>query len=94
MDVTSVGSARRSAQDWEAIVARWKKSGLSVAAFSKEQGIHPASLHRWRRRLEESGSDPDFLTWQAPEELSSTLASSAWSLEVVLPTGVTLRFQG
>jgi transposase-like protein len=37
---------------WRERLARWRASGLSVAEFSRREGVHPVSLYGWRKRLE------------------------------------------
>jgi hypothetical protein len=37
---------------WRERLARWRASGLSVAEFSRREGVHPVSFYGWRRRLE------------------------------------------
>ena len=54
---------RRSSGDresyWQGVVARQKRSGLSIAAFCREEQISPPSFYQWRRRLTNgSGSEP------------------------------------
>jgi hypothetical protein len=47
---------RRTRDEWERIVARYRKSGLSCHRFSAEEGISEWSLRDWARRIE--GQEP------------------------------------
>ena len=42
-------------QYWQAVVRRQTRSGLSVAAFCRSQGVAEASFYAWKRRLAEAG---------------------------------------
>ena len=35
-----------------AVIAAWKKSGLSVEQFARERGLVPQRLYWWRKKLE------------------------------------------
>ena len=41
---------KRLRRDWPAVVQAYTASGLSVAAFCRDQGISTSLLYRWRRR--------------------------------------------
>jgi hypothetical protein len=42
---------RRSEQAWRELVERQARSGLSVQAFCRREGIRPWGLYGWRSRL-------------------------------------------
>lgn len=48
---TSRNGTQRSAGEWQAILARFSGSGLSVAAFCRSEAISEASFYRWRSLL-------------------------------------------
>ena len=51
----------RSASEWQALLAQFKTSGLSSAAFCRHHDIGDRPFHRWRTHLshqEETPSDP------------------------------------
>ena len=56
---------RRSAEEQQVLVAAWKASGLSAAAFGRREGLAPSLLTRWWRQAES----------QAPQPKSATRAS-------------------
>lgn len=41
----------RAEKRWADLVQRWKRSGLSVAEFSRREGVSPVTLGSWKRRL-------------------------------------------
>ena len=36
---------------WRQVIARWKRSGLSVRAFCGAEGLNPMTFYWWRREL-------------------------------------------
>jgi hypothetical protein len=48
---TDFGTARRSRTQWQALLARSARSGLSVADLCRREGASTASFYTWRRRL-------------------------------------------
>ncbi len=90
MRVLANGRVRRSEAEWRELVGRFRNSGESVGAFCQREKLVATSFHRWNRRIGEV-STQDFV----PVSLSSgtSPAASTWSFEVVLPNGLTLRFQ-
>lgn len=55
---TAVLRRRRDAQQWRALLAQQAVSGLSVAAFCRQQALSEASFYAWRRRLRSSADSP------------------------------------
>lgn len=45
-------AANRSAQEWQRLVAEWRRSGLPCKAFAAGRGVHPHTLSWWAWRLE------------------------------------------
>jgi hypothetical protein len=48
---TDFGTARRSRAQWQALLGRSARSGLSVAEFCRREGVSTASFYTWRKRL-------------------------------------------
>ena len=48
---TDFGTARRSRAQWQALLARSARSGLSVAEFCRRESVSTASFYTWRKRL-------------------------------------------
>lgn len=89
MKLMSNGKVRRNAEEWREILTRWEKSGLSVTEFCRKQELKLTSFQRWQQKLNGSSAQHDFVAvTTAPPE------SSSWSLEVTLPNGSKLHFQG
>ena len=42
---------RRAHRDYEALIAKQLKSGLSVSAFARREGVPTSTLFQWKRRL-------------------------------------------
>ena len=82
---------RRNAQQWIEILRRFESSGLGSVQFCQSNGLPLSSLQRWRSRLGSVGPAKFVeLVPAAPEDA----AAASWSLEVSLPGGAALRFQG
>lgn len=82
---------RRSEAEWTEILRGFESSGLSSREFCRRRGLALSSFQRWRGRLGRVGA-AEFVELVPTSTLSASPAS--WSLEVGLPNGVSLRFQG
>ena len=91
MQVMSNGRVRRSEGEWKEIVTRWKKSGQKPSSFCRRERLQLSSFLRWQRKLNGSGETDGFV---AVTTRASEPASPAWRLEITLPNGCELRFQG
>lgn len=89
MKVMSNGKIRRTREEWREILTQWEKSGLGVGEFCRKQEIQLSSFQRWQQKLNgSSGKDAFVALTPAPQP------ASLWSLEVTLPNGGKLHFQG
>lgn len=83
------GRPRRSREAtqklWAERLARFAHAEQSVAAFCAQEGVSPNSFFYWKRRLAQPAI-PD----AGPVFLPVRVAPAA-PVEVVLPTGITLR---
>jgi len=92
MRVMSNGRVRRTEDEWRNLVSRFRKSGMSAREFCRKERLKVSSLQRWRGRLEEAGVRQDFV---AVVPATVPIGSSrSWVVEVTLPDGSRLRFQG
>ena len=82
---------RRGEKEWAKIVRRFESSGLAGTVFCNREGLALSSLQRWRQRLA-SGSSAPFVELVPPA--APAAVSSGWSLELTLPNGASIRFQG
>lgn len=73
------------AQVWRKRLAACRASGLSTAAFCREQGLSYAQYMYWQRRLGDAGRG------LVPVHVEAGAAAGALSLEVTLAGGVVLR---
>lgn len=76
---------RGRAKHWAEIIRRQEKSGQSVKAFCREEGICAHSLYRWRRRLEEEPAVNFAVVEVKPETIGNR------DVEVILSSGDRLR---
>jgi hypothetical protein len=67
---------------WHQRLQRFARSGLSIAAFCKREGVSEPSFYAWRRRLRDGS--PRFLPVRV-------VPSAAAPVEVLLPSGCVLR---
>jgi hypothetical protein len=82
---------RRTEAEWTEILRRYESSGLASRGFCRREGLALSSFLRWRRRLGSVGNT-EFVELVPTSSPGVPLAN--WSLDVSLPNGVSLRFQG
>lgn len=82
---------RRTEKQWIEILRRFASSGSGSREFCDREGVPLSSLQRWRRRL---GRVPSEKFVELVPAVSANASSASWSLEVSLPGGACLRFQG
>jgi transposase len=74
---------------WRQVVARWKRSGLSVRTFCRAEGLKPVTFYWWRRELNRRDqSQPAFLPVCI---LPEPAEPAGGGIEVVLANGRSLR---
>jgi hypothetical protein len=75
---------------WQMVLARWRRSGLSVRAFCEAEGLCQPTFYAWRRKLDHaSPTTPAFL----PVHIVGTDVKrpATGDIEVVLANGRCLR---
>ncbi len=55
--VEKIRQRRRSEREWQEIVARQARSGMTVQAFCEQEGIVAGSLYGWRAKLGQSAQE-------------------------------------
>lgn len=97
MRVQRNGKVKRSASEWQSILARFEKSGLSQASFCRREKLAKGSFSNWKKRLEDLGDEtPPFVELSRTEATSlpeEAKALEAGELELRLPGGVQLRWR-
>lgn len=86
----------RIVERWRAIVADWRRSALSVAAFCRSRHVNKSGFHRWRNILQLLDRSPTTPT-PTPNPTPATPAFVPIRVipealvEVLLPSGIQLR---
>ena len=83
---------RHTEAQWTEILGRFQSSGQDSREFCRREGLALSSFQRWRRRLGSVAAAAEFVDLVPTSSPSDSSAS--WSLDVSLPNGVGLRFQG
>ena len=73
-------------EEGEAMVAAWESSGLSMAAFARQEGINVRRLGLWRRRLKGSVGDTDHTSGFVPVSVTAP-----GSLDVIIDEHIRIR---
>lgn len=86
---------------WRQRLGRFRKSGLTVVAFCRSEGVSAPSFYQWRKRLTPRRNQRRSATKRAresfvPVRLTTTLASVPGELpaEIFLPNGARVRVPG
>ena len=98
----SDGKVRRSPEEWERILERYRSSGMTGAAFCRREKIAKASFEKWKkkaaRRSKPVTAVPTFVELPSPTDPtaapnpSAPLLSSG-ELELSFPGGVVIRWK-
>lgn len=92
--MTKTYTARRTQEQWQALVEQWQRSGQSARQFCDYQGLGYASFCQWRKRLKAApkptSAEPDasFIDLSA---LGPSAASANWHIVLSLGNGVELK---
>src|SRR3954469_1322590 len=75
---------------WRRVLARWRRSGLSVRAFCRAEGVSEPSFYWWRRKLDQADQkEPAFLPVHVVTD--ETEGPATGGIEIVLANGRCLR---
>jgi transposase len=77
---------------WRKVLARWRRSGLTVRAFCRAEGVNEPRFYWWRRKLgqvEPKEPEPAFVPVHVVTETHDDLGPRG--IEVVLANGRCLR---
>ena len=97
-----MGREKRESHDreryWRGVLERWRRSGISIRAFCREEGVSEFSFYRWRKRFgAEEREGPRFVAVELVDSkvLEGTGEGSASGVELVLASGQVVRvFRG
>ncbi len=83
----SVG--KRVQRDWPAVLAAQSESGLSVAAFCRQEKISEGLFYSWRQRSRSAPTDDAFVELQAVERAAvatgvTMVYDDGWRVELAL----------
>ena len=73
---------------WREVLARQRRSGLSVAAFCRRHEVSPAAFYGWKRRLAGETSGKSTEVSFVPLPLDQAVPPLAAELSLQLPNGV------
>ena len=86
----------RKERFWRTVLRQWRRSGLSVRAYCREQGLSEPSFYAWRRTLAARDAvTVRFVSVQVTPEPQPAPAAdvSAGALELVLGAGRRLHIR-
>ena len=94
MRVLVDGRVRRSRAEWQTLLTRFKKSGLTRAAFCKQQKISASAFSTWKRKLVGKGvRKPGFVELPPIARPAGASLPARGEFELSLPGGVVLRWK-
>ena len=82
---------RHKEQFWRQLFARWRASGLSIAAFCEDAGLSQQSFYRWRRLLRKRTSRLD--RQRRPQAVDAATERAATAIAQPLPLFVPLAVE-
>lgn len=93
MRITSQASRR---EFWRQVVARQRRSGLSIGRFCAKEGLATATFYLWKRRLGQPTADVPAPVDFAPVQVlpEATPAVAVGGIEIVLPHDRRVRLTG
>lgn len=80
--------------EWQQRLRKLKNSGLSVAAFCRQEEISEATFYYWSRRVRESGNAIDSVRTDASKAVGLHSIESANHVEVAIGEHVRIRLPG
>ena len=90
MKISSNGKIRRSEEEWQEIFSRFRESGMTEAAFCREENIAKSSFSKRKATARVQRRNPAFVELtQPPRAVAASVAECEMIL--TLPGGATLR---
>lgn len=86
------GGKRWTAAEAQGVLGQWKRSGLPLATFAKQQGYGPERLRWWKLKRERgSATLPRFVPVDLQASRSAIVSTrTTSSIEILVPGGVRL----
>jgi transposase-like protein len=75
---------------WRDLIARWKSSGQSVAAYCATHSVRPTSFYAWRQRLAAHAAEPGGPP-APPPQFALVRVVPNLTIEILLPSGLVVR---
>ena len=87
---------RRTKAQWSEILERFDLSNQDPRKFCRRENPALSCFQRWRRQLGSVAPTGfvQLVPTSSPSTANLTVPQANWSLDVSLPSGVCLRFQG
>ncbi len=82
---------------WREIIAQWQASGLSMAAFCRQEGVPDKRFFWWKRRIERRNGkvvakgQVNFVPVRIKETGTGSVASGNGLIELITPGGCVIR---
>lgn len=92
--MTKSYAARRTQDQWKALVKQWQQSNQPARQFCNDQGLGYASFCQWRKRFKDTaapGSAEPESSFIDLASLGSFPSSGAWHIVLSLGNGVELK---
>ena len=92
-----------TSKDMAAVVAAYRRSGLSLKQFARERGVRPTQLHYWVYQKKQAAKprplvkEPRAARRAVFQEVKLEAASAllpSWAAELSLARGLNVRFSG
>jgi hypothetical protein len=85
--------ARRTPDQWQALVRQQEQGPLSIAAFCRKKSLSLSSFHRWRRTVHQQPQDSGFVELQPRSDAEAAACGGTLLLDLDLPGGGRLRLR-
>ena len=85
---------RRSAGEWQELIARFERSGQTRKRFCGAEKLAPSTFDLWRRKVREQrtvGNEEEAIFVELSGAQETTGCSTSWEVELDLGAGVVLR---
>ena len=92
MKISSNGKIRRSEEEWQEILTRFRESGMTEAAFCRQEKIAKSSFSKRKAVTRVQRRKPAFVELARPSKLVESSPSEC-EMILTLPGGATLRWK-